>query len=163
MSSEAVISAGPADTNASPADTTVSPYEGLKLKNQLCFPLYACARGVIRDYKPCLDAVGLTYTQYIVMMVLWEQNHITAKELGQRLFLDSGTLTPLLKRLETKGLLARRRDPSDERSLLVTLTAAGDALKEQAVDIPCQMEQKSVLTEEEARTLYRILYKMLTG
>ena len=154
MSSEPDLSAGPVDTG-------VNPYEGLRLKNQLCFPLYACAREMIRTYKPYLDAVGLTYTQYIVMMVLWEQNRITAKELGQRLFLDSGTLTPLLKRLESKGLLTRRRDPSDERSLLVTLTAAGDTLKEQAADIPCQMERHSVLTVEEAQTLYQTLYKML--
>ena len=143
------------------AGTGMDRCEGLKLRNQICFPLYACSREIIKQYKPYLDAIGLTYTQYIAMMVFWEQGSVSAKELGRRLYLDSGTLTPLLKRLEGKGLVRRRRDPMDERSLLVTITEEGEALKEQAAEVPCQMAEHSVLTPEEARTLYGILYKML--
>ena len=135
--------------------------EALLLKNQLCFPLYACAREMVKKYKPYLDQIGLTYTQYITMMVLWEQHSVTAKELGQRLYLDSGTLTPLLKRMEAKGLLTRQRDPVDERSLRVTVTDAGEALKERALDIPYQMAQHVKLTQEETETLYKLLYVML--
>ncbi|MBQ9493442.1 MAG: MarR family transcriptional regulator [Oscillibacter sp.] len=139
------------------------PYrpEALHLKNQLCFPLYACAREMVKQYKPCLERIGLTYTQYITMMVLWEQRSVTAKELGQRLYLDSGTLTPLLKRMEAKGLLTRQRDPVDERSLRVTITKAGEALKDQAIEIPYQMANYGQLTQEEGETLYRLLYKLL--
>ncbi|MBQ9618572.1 MAG: MarR family transcriptional regulator [Oscillibacter sp.] len=135
--------------------------EALLLKNQLCFPLYACAREMVKKYKPYLDQIGLTYTQYITMMVLWEQHSVTAKELGQRLYLDSGTLTPLLKRMEAKGLLTRQRDPVDERSLRVTVTDAGEALKERALDIPYQMAQHVKLTQEETETLHKLLYVML--
>lgn len=136
-------------------------YDALKLSNQLCFPLYACARSMMKIYKPYLDEIGLTYTQYIAMMVLWERRRVSAKELGRRLFLDSGTLTPLLKRLEAKGLLSRRRDPADERSLLATITEEGEALKEKAISLPCRIAEKSVLSQEEAETLYRTLYKLL--
>ena len=135
--------------------------EALLLKNQLCFPLYACARDMVKKYKPYLEQIDLTYTQYITMMVLWEQHSVTAKELGQRLYLDSGTLTPLLKRMEAKGLLTRQRDPVDERSLRVTITDAGEALKERALDIPYQMAQHVKLTKEETETLYKLLYVML--
>ncbi len=135
--------------------------EALLLKNQLCFPLYACARDMVKKYKPYLDEIGLTYTQYITMMVLWEQHSVTAKELGQRLYLDSGTLTPLLKRMEAKGLLTRQRDPVDERSLRVTITDAGEAMKERALDIPYQMAKHVKLTKEETETLYKLLYVML--
>ena len=148
------------------ADSAVSPdganvCEALKLENQICFPLYACSRAMIKDYKPYLDEIDLTYTQYIAMMVLWEHRRVSAKELGRRLFLDSGTLTPLLKRLEAKGLLTRRRDPMDERSLLVSITEKGDALKLEAAEIPCKMAERSILNAEEAEALYRILYKCL--
>ena len=136
-------------------------YDLLKLKNQLCFPLYACSREIIRQYKPFLDEIGLTYTQYITMMVLWEEKSLTVKELGERLFLDSGTLTPLLKKLEGKGLLTRKRSEKDERSLIVAITEAGEALKERAVNVPVQMARCSNLEAEEAAVLYRILYKML--
>ena len=142
-------------------ETDECMYDALKLKNQLCFPLYACSREMIKEYKPYLDELNLTYTQYIAMMVLWEYKTVTAKELGKLLFLDSGTLTPLLKRLETKGFLRRRRDPSDERSLLVAITPAGEALKERAVEVPCRMAEHAALTAEEASALYQILYKML--
>ena len=141
---------------------TTALYDALQLRNQLCFPLYACSREVIKQYKPVLDEIGLTYTQYITMMVLWEDRSLTAKELGKRLFLDSGTLTPLLKRLEGKGLLSRRRDPMDERSLLVTITPEGDALKETARKIPCQMAGKTPLSPEETETLNNLLFKLLT-
>ena len=104
----------------------------LLLDSQLCFPLYACAREVVKRYKPFLDEIGLTYTQYITMMVLWEERCVSSKHIGERLFLDSGTLTPVLKKLEVMGLVTRRRDPEDERNLIVTLTEQGDALKTQA-------------------------------
>ena len=136
-------------------------YDALKLENQPCFPLYACSREIIKQYKPFLDELELTYTQYITMMVLWEKQSQTVKELGECLLLDSGTLTPLLKKLESKGLLTRRRSSTDERNLIVTITKAGEALRERAIAIPAQMAQCSNLDPEEALTLYRILYKML--
>ncbi len=136
-------------------------YDALKLKNQICFPLYACSREIIKQYKPFLDEIDLTYTQYITMMVLWEKKVVTVKELGAELFLDSGTLTPLLKKMEQKGLITRRRSEEDERNLLVTVTEKGEALKERAVAVPARMAQCSSLEPEEAATLYRLLYKIL--
>ena len=136
-------------------------YDLLKLENQLCFPLYAAARATIRLYKPLLDKLDLTYTQYITMMVLWERKSLTAKELGDILFLDSGTLTPLLKKMEAKGYLTRKRSSVDERSLVVTVTDAGMALREEALSVPVAMADCLTLPREEAMTLYGILYKML--
>lgn len=136
-------------------------YDALKLENQLCFPLYACARETIKLYKPYLDELGLTYTQYIAMMVLWEKQSVTVKELGEALYLDSGTLTPLLKKMEAKGLLSRRRSEQDERSLIVRLTEKGEALKERAISVPYHMAACVHLEPEEARELYRLLYKLL--
>ena len=136
-------------------------YEALKIGNQLCFPLYACSREIIKRYKPFLDEIDLTYTQYIAMMVLWEQGSTTVKELGNALYLDSGTLTPLLKKMEVKGLINRRRSDTDERSLIVSLTGAGEALKDKALSVPQQMASCVCLEPEEARELYRILYKLL--
>lgn len=136
-------------------------YDALKIENQLCFPLYACSREIIKQYKPYLDEIDLTYTQYIVMMVLWEKKTLNVKELGECLFLDSGTLTPLLKKMEAKGLLTRKRSTQDERNLIVTITDAGEQLKEKAVTVPENMMKCSNLEPEEAATLYRILYKML--
>ena len=136
-------------------------YDLLKLENQLCFPLYAAARATIRLYKPLLDRLDLTYTQYITMMVLWERKSLTAKELGDILFLDSGTLTPLLKKMEAKGYLTRKRSSVDERSLVVTVTDAGMALREEALSVPVAMADCLTLPREEAMTLYDILYKML--
>ena len=136
-------------------------YDLLKLENQLCFPLYAAARATIRLYKPLLDRLDLTYTQYITMMVLWERRSLTAKELGDILFLDSGTLTPLLKKMEAKGYLTRKRSSVDERSLVVTVTDAGMALREEALSVPVAMAECLTLPKEEAMTLYDILYKML--
>lgn len=136
-------------------------YDSLKLSRQLCFPLYACARETIKLYTPHLDKLGLTYTQYITMMVLWEKKSLTAKELGQILYLDSGTLTPLLKKLEAKGLITRKRSEMDERNLIVTITEEGDGLKDQALDIPGTMAQCVNLDQEETLVMYRLLYKML--
>jgi len=136
-------------------------YDALKLENQLCFPLYACSREIVKRYTPYLNKIQLTYTQYVAMMVIWEQQCITAKELGQRLYLDSGTLTPLLKNLEAKGLILRSRSPQDERSLMVTVTAAGMALREEAISIPYAMAGCTNLSPEEALQLYGLLYKIL--
>lgn len=136
-------------------------YDVLKLENQLCFPLYACARETIKLYKPYLDELELTYTQYITMMVLWEKKQLSAKELGNILFLDSGTLTPLLKKLESRGLLTRERSKEDERNLTVTITEKGEVLKEKALDIPEQMASCVNLSPEETVVLYKLLYKML--
>lgn len=136
-------------------------HEILKLENQLCFPLYAAAKEVVNSYKPLLDKIGLTYTQYIAMMVLWEYKSIGVKELGKHLYLDSGTLTPLLKRLEGKGLVARQRSSADERAVNITITEAGEQLKKKAVDIPAQMGSCMPLSMEEAQTLYTLLYKLL--
>ncbi len=136
-------------------------YDMLKLRNQLCFPLYACSREVVKKYKPYLDEIGLTYTQYITMMVLWEQESTTVKALGEMLYLDSGTLTPLLKKMEANGLLKRERSETDERSLIVTLTDKGSALREQASVIPAKIGSCISLTQEEAGTLYTLLYKIL--
>ena len=137
-------------------------YDVLKLENQLCFPLYACSRQIIRKYHKYLDELNLTYTQYIAMLVFWEVGKINVKELGKRLYLDSGTLTPLLKSLEEKGYVRRYRSKEDERVLLVEITDSGDALREQAVTIPEKMNGCMNLTPEEAVTLYQLLYKALS-
>ena len=136
-------------------------YEVLKLENQLCFPLYAAAREVVKRYRPHLDAIDLTYTQYITMMVMWEEKEITVKALGEKLFLDSGTMTPVLKSLEAKGYVTRKRSTTDERSVSVFLTDSGEALKEKAVDIPAKVAGCVGLDGEEALQLYRLLYKVL--
>ena len=135
-------------------------YEALKLSKQLCFPLYACSREMIKLYKPWLDELGLTYTQYITMMVLWEHKSMTVKALGQELYLDSGTLTPLLKKLEDKGLVTRRRSDRDERNLIVTITEAGEAMKDAALHIPGEMTKCINLPREEIGALYRMLHQM---
>ncbi len=136
-------------------------YDALKLENQLCFPLYAAAREVVKRYRPYLDAIDLTYTQYITMMVMWEQKEITVKTLGEKLFLDSGTMTPVLKSLEAKGYVTRKRSTIDERSVSVFLTDSGEALKEKAVDIPAKVAGCVGLSGEEGLQLYKILYKIL--
>ena len=136
-------------------------YDALRLENQLCFPLYACSREIIKKYRPFLDEIDLTYTQYITMMVLWESQRISVKELGKKLFLDSGTLTPVLKSLESKGLITRKRSTEDERVLMVEITEQGEKLKEKAVTIPPRVGGCIVLEPEEAIELHRILYKIL--
>lgn len=135
--------------------------ESLKLENQLCFPLYACSKEVIKKYKPLLDKLDLTYTQYITMMVLWDKNEINVKSLGDMLFLDSGTLTPLLKKLESKGYITRNRDTNDERNLIISITQKGKELKKDAKIVPIEVGKCINLTEEEAIELYRLLYKVL--
>ena len=136
-------------------------YESLKLSKQLCFPLYACSREMIKLYKPYLDELGLTYTQYITMMVLWEHKAMTVKALGQELYLDSGTLTPLLKKLEEKGFVTRRRSELDERNLIVTITEKGEAMRDQALHIPGEMTKCINLPREDIRDLYRMLHQLL--
>lgn len=136
-------------------------YDVLKLENQLCFPLYACAKEVVKRYKPFLDAIDLTYTQYIAMMVLWEHKEMNVKELGSYLFLDSGTLTPVLKKLEQKGYITRKRSEKDERVLDVAITPKGEELREQAVEIPMKIGSCVALEQEEAVELHRILHKLL--
>lgn len=136
-------------------------YDALKIENQLCFPLYACAKETIRLYKPFLDELGLTYTQYITMMVLWEKKTLTVKELGKALYLDSGTLTPLLKKLEAKGLLLRERSKEDERNLFITLTEEGEKMKDEALHVPGELAKCVDLEQEETAVLYKILYKLL--
>ncbi len=136
-------------------------YERLKLSQQLCFPLYACSRETIKLYKPYLDELGLTYTQYITLMVLWENKAMTVKALGQELYLDSGTLTPLLKKLEEKGLVTRRRSELDERNLIVTITELGESMRDRALHIPEEMAKCVNLPKDDIAELYRMLYKML--
>lgn len=136
-------------------------YDVLKLENQLCFPLYAASREVIKRYHPYLTALDLTYTQYIAMMVFWEEKKLTVKELGKRLFLDSGTLTPVLKSLESKGYVVRSRSREDERVLEVGITEKGERLREQAVSVPQAVAGCVKLDSGEAMQLYRLLYKVL--
>ena len=137
-------------------------YDSLKLENQLCFPLYACSKEIVRRYKTYLDKLDLTYTQYIVMMVMWEEKELNVKELGDKLFLDSGTLTPVLKKLEAKGYVTRERSKIDERTLIVTLTDSGKELREMAVDIPVGMRGCLKLSDEEMIQLRTLLGKMLS-
>ena len=139
----------------------MDPYESIRLENQLCFPLYACAKEIVRQYRKPLESLGLTYTQYIVMMVLWEHGGMTEGELGRFVRLDSGTLAPLLKRLEKQGLVSRSRLESNERKLYVALTAEGDRLKEQALSVPCAMRSCIGLEENDLLLLRQLLDKAL--
>ena len=136
-------------------------YDSLKLENQLCFPLYAASREILRKYTPLLKKLDLTYTQYIVMMVLWEHASLTVSEISRFLYLDTGTLSPLLKTMEEKGLVQRARQKGDERVVTVTITPAGKALREKALVVPEQMGKCINLTPDEAKNLYAILYKLL--
>ncbi len=139
-------------------------YEQLLLKNQLCFPLYACSRKIVGSYTPYLKPLGLTYTQYVVLMVLWEHENLNVGQLGSILHLDAGTLTPLLKRLEKMGYVTRQRSREDERITIISITPEGDALKEQCKDIPAKLaEGVSPLGDEDARELYRLLHLLLEG
>ena len=136
-------------------------YPQLKLENQICFPIYACAKEVTKAYKPFLDELDLTYTQYITMMVMWEHKELKVKEVGKYLYLDSSTLTPLLKRLEEKGYVTRRRSAEDERDLIVTLTEQGEALKEKASSVPEKLGSCIALEPQKAQALYALLYELL--
>lgn len=135
--------------------------ETMKLANQLCFPLYAAARNVTGLYTPWLKPLGLTYTQYIVFLVLWEKDGISVTEIGERLMLDNGTLSPLLKKMEQAGFVERSRCRRDDRIVEITLTEKGRALQEKAKDIPGHVARCIDLPPEKARTLYELLYELL--
>lgn len=136
-------------------------YAALKLENQLCFPLYACSKEIVKAYKPYLDELDLTYTQYITMMVMWEHKELRVKEVGEKLFLDSSTLTPLFKKLEEKGYIKRQRSATDERDVFITITEAGEALKEKAVAIPERLASCVKLEPQKAAELYQTLYEII--
>ena len=136
-------------------------FDNLKIEKGLCFPLYAVSKELIRKYKPHLDKIDLTYTQYITMMVLWEKKKCNVQELGKCLYLDSGTLTPLLKKLEQKEYIKRTKSEKDERNLIIKLTKRGETLKEQALEIPKQIGKCINLEKEETIILYKTLYKIL--
>lgn len=136
-------------------------YDCLKLENQLCFPLYVCAKEIVRRYKPFLDELDLTYTQYITMLVMWDRKRTNVKELGECLFLDSGTLTPVLKKLEHKGYISRHRSEEDERNLIVAITGEGEKLKELAVTVPSRMGKCVNISPKDAEELYRLLHLVL--
>ena len=138
-------------------------YDPLALDNQLCFPLYAASKELTRRYKPFLDPLGLTYTQYVTMMALWEQDNIPVKDLGKRLYLDSATLTPLLKRLEAHGYVTRQRSKEDERSVLISLTPEGKQLRERALDVPRCMGGCINMDPKDALQLKRLLEKLLAA
>ena len=135
--------------------------DALKLRSQVCFPLYACSKELVRRYGPLLKRLNLTYTQYLVMMVLWERETVSSRDLAGCLHLDYGTLTPVLRRLDQAGYLTRRRAEEDERLLTISLTGAGRALKGKAASIPTAIAECMGLTEEEFRTLYALTYKAL--
>ena len=133
----------------------------LKLENQLCFPLYACAKEVVRRYTPLLEPLGLTYTQYIAMMVMWEHKSISIKDMGKLLYLDSGTLTPMLKKMESAGLICRKRSEDDERIVMVSITERGEELHNKAAEIPSKMAGCLTLESDEAMQLYALLHKFM--
>lgn len=135
--------------------------DSLKLQNQLCFPLYAASKEVIRKYKPILEKLDLTYTQYITMLVLWEKSNINVKTLGEMLLLDSGTLTPVLNKLEYKNYIKKITNDKDKRNLVIEITDEGRALKERAISVPTEIGKCINLTREESIELYKLLYKML--
>ena len=139
----------------------MSKYDCLKLENQLCFPLYACSKAVTRHYKPFLDEFDLTYTQYITMMAMWEKKSASVKDIGECLYLDSGTLTPVINKLESKGYIVKRRSDDDARGVIVTVTEAGMKLRDKIIKVPAQMGGCVNLSEKEGTELYRLLYKIL--
>ncbi len=140
---------------------TADDYPQLKLENQLCFPLYACARKVINQYNPYLKPLGITYTQYLVFLVLWDQQEATVGEICRRLFLDNGTITPLIKKMEKDGYVVRKRSEEDERVVKVSITEKGIALREDAKDIPFSVGGCLAIPGEDAAELYRLLYQLL--
>ena len=141
----------------------MNEFDPLKLDNQICFPLYAASREVIKRYHPLLADLDLTYTQYVCMMVLWEHRSISSRELGEKLFLDSGTLTPVLKSMEAKGLITRARSSRDERVLTVTLTEEGMALRKKSEDVPAKLAGCVKMDPADAIQLHSLLYKLLNG
>ncbi|MDF2882078.1 MAG: transcriptional regulator [Clostridiaceae bacterium] len=136
-------------------------YDKLKLDRQLCFPLYVVSKELIKNYKPLLDPLGITYTQYIAFMALWETDNLTVKELGQKLFLDSGTLTPLLKKMEQQGFIIRERSATDERIVYIKLTKKGLELRDKAAEIPDKMVSCLPVSMEEAMILQKMLNQYL--
>lgn len=139
----------------------MADYDMLKLENQLCFPLYACSREITKAYHPVLSTLDLTYTQYLVMMVLWEDRELSVKDICNKLYLDSGTLTPLLKKLEAKELVTRTRSPQDERSVIIALTESGAALREKAKCVPMAMASQVDMTTEEYHMMHKLLYRII--
>ena len=137
--------------------------ESLKLENQICFPLYVASKEMIRKYQPILEKYDITYTQYIVLMDLWEYGKQSVKEIGERLYLDSGTLTPLLKKLEKRNFIKRVKDKKDERCVLIELTEQGKSFQNEAGKIPLEVAKCVKLSKEEAKTLYQLLYKAIEG
>ena len=137
--------------------------ELLKLDNQICFPLYAASKEIIRRYKPLLDKLNITYTQYLVLLCLWEKDNILVKDLGSKLYLDSGTLTPLLKKLEKKGYISRSKGKKDEREVNISLTQLGRDIKKEVYNVPIEISSCVKLEKEEAIALYQILHKILRG
>lgn len=135
--------------------------ESLKLENQICFHLYACAKEIVRRYTPLLEPLGLTYTQYIAMMVMWEHKSISVRDMGKLLFLDSGTLTPMLKKMEKAGWIQRKRSERDERMVILTITARGEELHDKAAEIPLKMARCVTLENDEVLQLYSLLNKMM--
>ena len=142
-------------------ETVKNEFDPLLLDNQLCFPLYACSRKVVNLYTPYFQPLGITYTQYIVFLVLWERDGVSVRELGQRLYLDSGTLTPLLKKMEEAGFVTRERSRDDGRVVLVHLTEKGRALREKCAGIPLRLGGCLPLSAEEAQTLHSLLHRLL--
>ena len=138
-------------------------HDALRLENQPCFPLYAASREVIKRYRPYLDAMELTYTQYIVLLVIWEHGTISVRDLGRKLYLDSGTLTPVLKTMEQAGLITRCRSTEDERVLMITITESGLALQEKAQEIPAAIRESLGLNEKELQTLMQLMNKILVA
>ena len=138
-------------------------YDSLYLRNQLCFPLYLCSKEIIRKYTPILNELNLTYTQYVVMMYFWENEKSNVKEISKALLLDSGTLTPLLKKLEKKGYVTRVRSNVDERNLDVSITKQGIALRDKALEVPPKIEKCIHLDVDEEKTLYSLIYKVLSN
>ena len=137
--------------------------EVLKLENQICFPMYVASKEIVRRYMPLLSALDLTYTQYITLLALWEKDHITVKELGEKLYLDSGTLTPLLNKLEKKGYIIKNKSDKDGRELVVIVTNKGLELKQKAIDVPPEIAKCVNLKKEEAIVFYQLLHKVLDG
>ncbi|MBR4471523.1 MAG: MarR family transcriptional regulator [Erysipelotrichaceae bacterium] len=136
-------------------------YEAMKLSNQLCFPLYAASRNIVSLYTPYLKPLGLTYTQYIVMLVLWEKDEITVGEICEKLMLDNGTLSPLLKKMQEEGYIEKRRSKEDDRVVLVSLSKEGRALQDKAKDVPEKVASCIDLPPEKAQMLYTLLYELL--
>ena len=138
-------------------------YDKLKLDQQLCFPLYVCSKEIIKKYKPFLDPLGITYTQYITFMALWECDDLSVKMLGQKLYLDSGTLTPLLKKMEQQGFVTRNRSTNDQRTVYIKLTKKGLELKDKAVHIPVDLGACLPINQEDVSNLYQLLYKIINN